>query len=604
MRPFFALGTVLLLLLAAGLPLRSVAASAAASASAAPAIAWQPWSSAAFKQANDENKPVFLYLEAVWCHWCHVMQADTFARDEVVRLLAEHFVTVRADHDAQPMLANRFRDYGWPALIFLAADGTELVKRAGYIAPEDFQRLLQAIVDDPTPEPASPRRAPQVGSTLDQAELARLKAAHVADHDDRRGGLRLPQKFLDRAHVEYDLSLAFAGDPNAEARARQTLDAARALIDPVWGGVYQYSTGYRWDRLHFEKIMRSQARYLRLYARAYAQWGAPEYAAAARDIQRYLLDFLRSPEGAFYVSQDADVVRGQKAAAFFALGDTARRAIGMPRIDRNRYSDANGQAAEALAVWAAASGEADALAAAEQAVRWTLGHRRRDDGSFAHGDHDIGGPYLSDSLEMARALLALHAVTGQRDWLREATTTADRLTPLFAARDGPGFLTSVADGTPVAPVATIAENLDAALLFDQLHHYTGEARHRDAAERALRFLASPQVRAQRFEESSVLLADHALSAPPLHLVVVGAKDDPAAVALHRTALASPGIRRRIEWWDRREGPLPNADVAFPAFDRPAGYFCTASRCSAPSFDADQYRQRIEALIAAQAADNP
>ena len=67
------------------------------------------------------------------------------------------------------MLANRFRDYGWPALIFLAADGTELVKRAGYIAPEDFQRLLQAIVDDPTPEPASPRRAPQVGSTLDQA---------------------------------------------------------------------------------------------------------------------------------------------------------------------------------------------------------------------------------------------------------------------------------------------------------------------------------------------------------------------------------------------------------------------------------------------------
>ncbi|MAY27423.1 MAG: hypothetical protein CMK02_14185 [Polycyclovorans sp.] len=573
-------------------------------AHAASPIVWQPWSNAAFEQAQAEGKPVFLYLEAVWCHWCHVMQDETFGSEAVVSLLAEHFVVVRADHDAQPALANRFRDYGWPALIFLAADGTELVKRAGYIAPDDFVRLLTAIAEDPTPERRSVRASARVGDALNEAEFDRLLATHIGDHDAQRGGLRLPQKFLDRAHVEYDMTRALAGDPAAARRARQTLDAATGLIDPAWGGVYQYSTGGRWDRLHFEKIMRSQARYLRLYALAYAQWQVPEYAAAARDIQRYLMDFLRGPEGAFYVSQDADVVQGEKAGDYFALDDAARRKVGMPRIDRNRYADANGQAAEALAVWAAASGEADALAAAEQAVRWTLGHRRRDDGSFAHGDHDIGGPYLSDSLEMARALLALHAVTGQRDWLREATTTADRLTPLFAARDGPGFLTSVADGTPVAPVATIAENLDAALLFDQLHHYTGEARHRRAAERALRFLASPQVRAQRFEESSVLLADHALSAPPLHLVVVGAKDDPAAVALHRTALASPGIRRRIEWWDRREGPLPNADVAFPAFDRPAGYFCTASRCSAPSFDADQYRQRIEALIAAQAADNP
>ncbi|WP_029888566.1 DUF255 domain-containing protein [Polycyclovorans algicola] len=572
--------------------------------SASPGIAWQPWSPAAFAEAGRDDKPVFLYLEAVWCHWCHVMQADTFARDAVVKLLAERFVVVRADHDAQPALANRFRDYGWPALIFLDADGAELVKRAGYIAPDDFVRLLTAIVDDPSPEQRPARVSKRVGDALNEAEFERLLATHIGDHDARRGGLRLPQKFLDRAHVEYDMTRALAGDAAAAQRARQTLDAAIGLIDPVWGGIYQYSTGGRWDRLHFEKIMRSQARYLRLYALAYAQWQLPEYAAAARDIQRYLMDFLRSPEGAFYVSQDADVVQGEKAGDYFALGDAARRKIGMPRIDRNRYADANGQAAEALAVWAGVSGDAQALAAADTAARWTLAHRRRDDGGFNHGDDDIAGPYLGDSLHMAAAMLALHAATGDRQWLTDAVTTSNWLATTFAADNDTGFLTAVDDGTPVAPVATIAENLDAALFFDLLHHYTGDARHRAHAETAMRHLASAAVRSRRFEESSPLLASHAIGEAPLHLVVVGRKDDPAATALHAEALCAPGPRRRIEWWDRSEGPLPHADVEFPEFDQAAGYFCTASRCSAPSFDVAAYRQRIAGLLDAQASEAP
>jgi uncharacterized protein len=569
------------------------------STSASASVPWQPWSATAFEQAASERKPVFLYLEAVWCHWCHVMQNQTFRDDRVQALLAERFVVIRADHDAQPMLANRFRDYGWPALIFLAADGTELVKRAGYMAPDNFARLLNAILDDPTPEREEPPATERVAGTLDDVEHARLLAAHVADHDADVGGLRLPQKFIDRAHVEYDLTRALAGDAAAERRARQTLDAALGLIDPVWGGAYQYSTGYRWDRLHFEKIMRTQARYLRLYALAYAQWGDPDHAAAARDIQRYLLDVLRSPEGAFYVSQDADVVPGEKSGDYFARDDAGRRAIGMPRIDTNRYADANGQAAEALAVWAGVSGDDAALVAARDAVTWVMRHRQRDDGGFRHGRDDIGGPFLNDSLAMARAQLALHAQTGERSWLSEATRTADWLADTFKAPSAEGFRTAVADDTPVAPVATLEENLDAVDFFNLLHHYTGAARHADAADTAMRFLGSRRVRAHRFEESSPLLADRLLAEAPLHLVVVGTKDDPAARALYAEARRAPGSARRIEWWDRTEGPLPNADVAFPELERAAGFFCTASRCSSPSFDAPTYRTRINALIEAQ-----
>lgn len=79
-------------------------------------IDWQVWSDAAFEQAREQSKPVHLYLEAVWCHWCHVMQRDTFG---------DPAVTVRVDHDAMPDLANRYRAWGWPAQIWLTAGGRE-----------------------------------------------------------------------------------------------------------------------------------------------------------------------------------------------------------------------------------------------------------------------------------------------------------------------------------------------------------------------------------------------------------------------------------------------------------------------------------------------
>src|SRR5688572_30791637 len=107
---------------------------------------------AAFAQARAGQRFVLLYLEATWCHWCHVMDHDTYGDAAVRKLIDAHYVPLRIDQDARPDLANRYRDYGWPATIVFAADGSEIVKRRGYIAPERFARLLQAIVDDPSPE--------------------------------------------------------------------------------------------------------------------------------------------------------------------------------------------------------------------------------------------------------------------------------------------------------------------------------------------------------------------------------------------------------------------------------------------------------------------
>src|SRR5260370_5335587 len=133
-------------------------------------------------------------------------------------------------------------------------------------------------------------------------------------------------------------------DARAEHMARQTLAEQLHLLDPAWGGVYQYSTDGDWNSPHFEKIMQMQAENLRIYSLAYAQWRDPQYLHAAQELQRYLRTFLTSPTGAFYTSHDADLVDGKHSADYFALRDAQRRKLGIPRVDKAIYARENGWA--------------------------------------------------------------------------------------------------------------------------------------------------------------------------------------------------------------------------------------------------------------------
>jgi uncharacterized protein YyaL (SSP411 family) len=134
-------------------PAMHVARAEAASASAAPApaIEWLRSEDAAFAKARAGKRFVLLDLEAVWCHWCHVMDEKTYADPAVIREVNAHYVALRIDQDARPDIAQRYGDYGWPATIFFAADGTEIVKKRGYIPADGFAHLLRVIVEDPSP---------------------------------------------------------------------------------------------------------------------------------------------------------------------------------------------------------------------------------------------------------------------------------------------------------------------------------------------------------------------------------------------------------------------------------------------------------------------
>ncbi len=577
--------------------LAALVLAAAPPAARADAIAWQPWSPAAFAQAKRERKFVLLDLEAVWCHWCHVMDDTTYRDPRVIALFRQHYIAVRVDQDSRPDLANRYEDYGWPATVIYGPDGTEIVKKQGYLPPGGMARLLQAVVDDPSPVDYhdTPPEAPAATATVLSADRrTALRRQWIAGYDEKGGGWGFSHKYLDWDNVELALRDAAVGDADAARRARETLRLQRKLVDPVWGGVYQYSVGGDWDEPHFEKIMQMQAENLRIYSLACAQGGDPACLETAQAIRRYLRDFLTSPEGAFYVSQDADLPSGEPGAGYYTLDDAGRRARGLPRIDRHRYARENGWAIAALAQFAAVAGDPAARREAEDAANWIVARRALPGGGFRHDERDAAGPYLADTLAMGRAFLALNQLTADPAWLGRAAAAADFIRAHFSRGAAAGFAAGGSSrGAFPEPRPEFDENVAVARFAAALAPATGRAADAAMGATALRWLLAPGLTDGRgFYVAGLLLAEEEARTPPLHVAVIGRKDDPEAQALYAAALRAPTSHKLVEWWDRREGPAPRGEDIYPRFPRSAAFVCANGACSSPIFKAKALALRL------------
>jgi len=549
-------------------------------------IAWQGWTQDLFERARAEKRYMILDLEAVWCHWCHVMDAETYSDPEVQRLIREHYIPVRVDQDARPDLSIRYEDYGWPATIIFGPDGTEIVKRRGFLPARLLASILEEVVKDPSPVKGIQVVLPE--SYAPDAQLAdtNRKALHTrqAEALDRvKGGLAGPYRYLPVEAIEFELARA-EPVPTGQAWAQQTLLASLALVDPVWGGVYQYSVKQSWDNPHYEKIMSFQAEGIRIYALAYARTGDTRYLETAKLIASYVDEFLMSPEGSFYTSQDADVVPGQPSDAYYALGREARLAKGVPRVDTHRYARENGWMIEALATLYEVSGERTYRERAERAAAWVLANRAGQGGGFRHDEKDAAGPYLGDTLAMGRAFLQMYRVSAERHWLERADTASAFIEQSFRRADA-GYLSARGDATPIEPLPQLEENLSLARFANLLHHYTGKPAQRAQAEHAFRYAATTEIHGRRRDLGALLLAEEELREAPTHLTIVGGKTDLGAEALFGAGLRHPEWYKRLEWWDPQEGALPNADVQYPKLERAAAFFCARGACSSPIYDA-------------------
>jgi uncharacterized protein YyaL (SSP411 family) len=564
-----------------------------------PSLPWQKWDPALLDRAGREDKYILLHMAAVWCHWCHVMEGTTYKDPAIQKTILGKFIPVRVDQDADPALSYRYENWGWPATIMLDKDGNEIFKRRGYIPPVLFAKLLVAVIEDPSALPSYSMGAEvdpnAVALTADRR--ARTEVLLLQGYDKQHGGFGTTHRFIQGDAVEWALERSRPLQRNADAGtwreiAGKTLAGARRLIDPVWGGMFQYSDKLDWSGPHYEKLLNIQRDALRAYVLAYQIGRDPADLAAARDIARWLMDFMQSDGGAFFTSQDADA-GSEHGDVFYAKSDAERRAGAQPPIDRNSYARENGWVIASLAALHDLTADRALLDAARRAFDWTLANRRAPNGGFGHARAADDDTHLGDSLGVAEAALALYRSTAERRYLNVTVELAEVI-----ARDhldpAGGYLVRQPDpgakGVLARPVKQIDENVAAVRLFNLLARSTARPDFRAAAEHGMRFLIA--LAEDDLVVPGALLADRELGREPAHVTIVGTKDDPAAQALYAAARAYPTRYLRIEWFDRREGPLPAADIDYPEMPEAAAFACANGACSIPVFTPDQVHRIV------------
>lgn len=554
------------------------------------APAWSDWGREPFARARNEQRLILLSVQAGWCHWCHVMNDVTYRDPEVRRTLDSHFVLVRAEGDARPDLAERYRDYAWPATVFLDPEGRELLALRGYRPPDRFVAILEEVL--------AAHREGRVAAVREEPpleDLARTRQALIEQldgmYDSADAGWGRRQRYPFTAPVEHAFfRAAVRGEEPWRARALETLERYSLLIDPEWGGMYQYSEGGVWTQPHYEKIVSVQAGAIGAFAEAYRATGDRRWLDRAGEIRRYVSAHLTAPDGAFYTSQDADLgeIHGPD---YFSRSDAERRALGIPRVDTHVYASSNGMLIEALAALAIASGDPAPLEEAVRAAERIMRTHRRG-GLYAHDAGDDGMLYLADQARMLAAFVALHQASGDRRWREAAIELADAMNLLRDANGGYFAHTEDPDAIGVFRDrrVPIPDNAIAARALLALARSSDDEARRETAIEVLRACARPnELRALGRMVGEYLMALELAEAGHVLLSIVG-PDDERTAALHRAALATYEPTRLVEL------ARPGAS-RYPYPGEPAIFLCTADACSMPVYAAEDLAPALRDFLA-------
>jgi uncharacterized protein YyaL (SSP411 family) len=598
-------------------------------------VDWHPWGEEALGRARAEGKPLLVSIGYSACHWCHVMERESFADEATAAVMNELFVNVKVDREERPDVDAVYMDAvialtgqgGWPLTVFLTPDG-EPFFGGTYFPPEprhglpSFRQVLRAVADAYRERPedvaaqadalvtalrrsaeAQPSREP-----LTEALLAEAEAVLLRQLDPRWGGFGHAPKFPPASVLEFLLRR------RALEPVRLTLDrmAAGGMYDLVGGGFHRYSVDAQWLVPHFEKMLYDNALLVPPYLHAWVLTGEERYREVAEQTLEYMLRELWLPIGGFASSQDADtdgvegltytwtagegapdellqpfehgrsILRGELDEATRARLLEIRDRRPQPALDDKIIASWNGLALAALAEGARRLERSDFLAAARELGELLVAEplwRTMRDGRAKYP------AYLDDYANVAHGLYELHVATGELRWLREARRLALRAVELFGDQERGGFFLTPADGEALVARQkafddnpTPAGHSMLAFVLLRLARIWGDDELERQAVGALRLVRDLLARAPSAFGWALCALDLQLS-PPRELAIVGGPD---------TDVARAALR----------GFDPNCVVGFgPADDvpllegkslvggEPAVYVCERFACRAPVTDA-------------------
>src|ERR1700730_16314814 len=299
-------------------------------------VDWYPWGEEALRQARQLDRPIFLSVGYSACHWCHVMEHESFEDPEIGKILNEHFVSIKVDREERPDLDQIYmtavqiitRHGGWPMSVFLTPK-LEPFYGGTYVPPTDrhglpsFRRVLEAVADawqnrraeleaqatDLTGRVQQSMQVETQAGELDDGLLRRAGDYLRRTFDSTYGGFGQAPKFPHPMDLRLLLRVAKRfDDQGALEIVTKTLDcmARGGMYDQLGGGFHRYSTDARWLVPHFEKMLYDNALLSVAYAEAFQATGNAFYREVVDDTLAYVAREMTSPEGAFFSTQDAD----------------------------------------------------------------------------------------------------------------------------------------------------------------------------------------------------------------------------------------------------------------------------------------------------------
>jgi uncharacterized protein len=602
-------------------------------------VDWYPWGEEALACARDEDRPILLSIGYAACHWCHVMEHESFEDEETARIQNEHFVNVKVDREERPDLDAIYMDAvvtltghgGWPLTAFLTPEG-EPFYGGTYFPPEprhglpSFRQVLEAVSSAYSERRGDvSRSAAELVAAIEQAgrrppSLEPLTESLLGEavrglrssFDPEWGGFGRAPKFPPHSVLELLLRRS-----ELETLER-TLDgmAAGGMYDLVGGGFHRYSVDDGWLVPHFEKMLYDNALLVPAYLHGWLVTGRERYREVVEETVEYMLRDLLLPEGAFASSQDADtdgvegltytwtpeegvpaellqpfehgrsIVRGNLDPDLRAQLLEIRSRRPQPGLDDKAIASWNGLALAALAEAARRLERDDWLCTVCRLAEFLLGPL--SDGGRLHRSYRegraTGTGYLDDYANVAHGLYELHVATGELRWLEESRRLAMVAIELFRDDERGGFFLTPSDGEPLVvrtkdlddnPIPS--GNSMLAFVLQRLARIYGDDELERRAVSVLRLVRDLVPRAPAAFGWALCALDLHFS-PPREIAVIGSPDD----AVAKAALA---------------GYDPNAVVAFGPSDdvpllqgkelvdgKPAVYVCERFACQAPVTD--------------------
>jgi len=584
---------------------------------APPKIEWSEWGPGVFERAKNENKPILLNLGASWCHWCHVMDQETYTDSGIIWMVNQMFIPVRVDSDRRPDINEKYNMGGWPSTVFLTDEGNVLVG-ATFLTADEMRYSLQKIIDlnkdkGEEVDKESNQKFVEFEAVLKE-EIAfskdedfapsfmdKILASILLSADAEFGGMGESEKTAIPEVTEFlFLMKEISADEKITKILNKYLDGLSNLYDSEGGGFFRYAANRDWSDIHYEKLLSNNSFLLRDFI-----WGisilkrAQDFSLVQKTLKYLEKDLFDPASNSFFGSQDSDLLiytdgidESEQAVripgkVYYSYSTQRRLELGAPDVDEHIYTDASAQAVFSLLEVAKKLGDADSGVTALKALDFLI------QSSFVVGEgmhhmfpkREKSLLMLKDQVWMLKALVSAYEYTGSKKYWQKMLKLVKATEKSLGNKDG-----LFRDIAPVEGSVgylrkrevPMTENSLMARIYLKLYRETGDAKYKQQARDILNFFAP------RYQEYSIFASAYGSALidwfyPAIEVKLVGSSKDSSYAELKKSVWKIPSNRLDVVDISDTRNPAALKELGLESLvgGKPKVVFCVEERCLRP-----------------------